>query len=196
MVIVVTSGSIVLTGIVDPGMVVSDIVIADGVSNIEVLATQEPETCVETIDCNIIVAEVTVAEIVEAGIVEGGIVVPEKVVVYVIVISSPSTLAGIADPVPEAVYWFGIGRVAVFGVEALEYILPVDPLTSVYCPDKRFARSPLDELYAPSTWGNALSALLDQKYSEIKLVAYLCSISSVISFDAERACPQIEAKDF
>jgi hypothetical protein len=56
-----------------------------------------------------------------------------------------------ADPISEAVYWLGMGRVAVFGAEALEYMLPVDPLTSVYCPDKRFAKSPLDELYAPPT---------------------------------------------
>ena len=167
MVIVVTSGSIVLTGIVDPGMVVPGIVIADGVSTSEVLAIQAPETCVETVDCNIIVSEVTVAEIVEAGIVEGGIVVPGKVVVYVIVISSPRTLAWIVDRVLEGVYWFGIVRVAVFNVEVLEYMLPVDPLANVYCPDKRFARSPLDELYAPPTWSNALSALLDQKYLEV-----------------------------
>jgi hypothetical protein len=37
------------------------------------------------------------------GMVDAGIVVPGNVVVYVSVISSPSLLAGIAEPTPEAV---------------------------------------------------------------------------------------------
>ena len=67
------------------------------------------------------------------------------------VISLPRALAGIAEPIPEAVYWLGMGSVAVFGGEVLEYILPVEPLTSVYWPDIKFAMSPVAELYAPLT---------------------------------------------
>lgn len=60
-----------------------------------------------------------VSGIVEGGIAIGGSVDPGNVVVYVSVTSPPSTLAGIADPTPEAVNCVGIGRVAVLGFEEL-----------------------------------------------------------------------------
>lgn len=56
-----------------------------------------------------------VAEVASAKIVDGGIVVPDIVVVYVI--SCPRAVAGIALPLPEAVYCVGIGKVAVSGLE-------------------------------------------------------------------------------
>jgi hypothetical protein len=39
----------------------------------------------------------------------------------------------------------------VSGAAEFEYMLPVVPLARVYWPDRRLARSPLDELYAPPT---------------------------------------------
>jgi hypothetical protein len=117
----------------------------------EVVATRDPEISVATVVGIITVSVVILAGRIEAGMVDGGIVVPGDVVVYVIVISLPRALAGIAEPTPEAVYWLGIGSVDIFGGESSEYMLPVDPFTRVYRPVIRFARSPEDELYAPET---------------------------------------------
>ena len=114
------------------------------------LNAKELDSCAEPTDCSMIICKTTVADIVEAGIVEGegATVVPEKV--PVIVISSPRTLTGTAGPAPMAVYLTCKGSVAVLGAEALQYMLLGDPLTSVYYPDKRFAKSPPNELYCRS----------------------------------------------
>lgn len=50
------------------------------------------------------VSVVTLAGMVDGGMVDGGLVVPGNVVVNVVVISLPRSLAGIAEPKPEAVY--------------------------------------------------------------------------------------------
>lgn len=150
-VIVITIGGIVVPAIADPGMVAPKIVAVDTTSTIDFVTTIEPDTSVEMVDSIMTVSETTLGEIVDGGMVEGGIVVPGNVAVYVNVIALPRALAGITDPTPEAVNWLGIGSVAVLGAETLEYILPVDPFTSVYWPDTRLAKSPIDELYAPPT---------------------------------------------
>lgn len=63
------------------------------------------------IDAKVVVLPGTVV----AGTVVGNCVLAGSVVVYVSVTKSPSALAGIAPPIPDAVYWLGIARVAVFG---------------------------------------------------------------------------------
>jgi len=70
---------------------------------------------------------------VDAAMVVAGMVVSGNVVVNVMVTSSPSALAGMALPTPEAVYWLGNARVAVLGFAAsfAEYKFPVVPLTKV-----------------------------------------------------------------
>ena len=123
----------------------------DGTSTIDFVTAIEPDTSVKIVDSIMIVSETTLGKIVDGGMVEGGIVLPGSVAVYVSVISLPRALAGTTEPTPEAVNWLGIGSVAVLGADAFEYILPVDPFTSVYWPDIRFAKSPADELYAPPT---------------------------------------------
>lgn len=77
--------------------------------------------------------EVIMSGIVEGGITVGGIVDSSNAVVYVKITWPPRTLAGIADPTPEAVNCVGIDRVDVLGIAELfwEYILPSPPLASV-----------------------------------------------------------------
>ena len=72
----------------------------------------------------------TVEVDVVAEITDGGIVVPGIVVVYVMY--WPNAVAGMALPVPAAVYCVGSLSVAVSGgVAGVPYILPDDPSPSV-----------------------------------------------------------------
>lgn len=74
-------------------------------------------------------------------------VVPGIVVVYVF--SCPSAVTGMALPLPDAVYWVGIARVAVSGLasdEAEPYIFPDGPPRMVKLPVTRFAVDPSGEV--------------------------------------------------
>lgn len=82
-------------------------------------------------------------EMVVATTVVAGMVVWERVVVKVIVTSSPKSLAGIADPTPDAVKGIGSGRTSVLGFAAsfAEYKFPVVPFANVKSPVSKFAVS-------------------------------------------------------
>jgi hypothetical protein len=67
LVIVVTTGSIVLEATVESGIVVPDTVLDDNVFTIPVLTTKDPDTCVETVACNITLSGIMLAETIDVG---------------------------------------------------------------------------------------------------------------------------------
>jgi len=148
------TGTVVVTTVVTACIVVANTVVPGNVEACCVdgetvlagitLVSVELDTSVDIVVAGIVEAGMMLPEIVESAIVVGDTVLAGRVVVYVRVTSPPRTLAGITLPTPEAVYWLGIGRVAVFGCAASlsAYILPVVPFTRVYAPVSRFAVSP------------------------------------------------------
>lgn len=107
-VMVVISSATVIPLTVVPGNVTETVKV-----EIAVVAAIDPETVAgyRSVSC-------TTEKVVDGDIVTATFVVPGSVVVYVIVISLPSELAGIAAPTPVPVNWLGSGRVGV-GVPAV-----------------------------------------------------------------------------